>query len=339
MLSVAVRPASAEEPPQRLVAIDNVCAWPNLVTLREGGFLAFVFNQPNHARTEGDVDCWHSADGQLWTRRSGVTRHEPRTVRMNHAAGLNTAGEVVVLVNGWDKIDPERSAASRPLPTHAYRSPDGGKSWEDHGPVFAPVPELSHVVPFGDILQAADGDLVVGAYAFSNGKGNIYAARSHDGGRTWPEVNPIVRDKHCEAAMLHTGSGRWLAASRRFGILDLELFASDDDARSWKSLGTLDVKPVSSAHLLELSDGRILLTYGDRGPAAGRGIAARTSRDGGRTWTDPQLLVPVEKTDCGYPDALELTNRRVLIAYYAGGIAQHQRYHMGVLNLTFDELR
>src|SRR5262245_41442976 len=91
---------SAADPPRRLVAIDNVCAWPNLVTLRDGSFLAFVFNQPNHARTEGDVDCWHSADGLLWNRYGGVTRHEPKTVRMNHAAGLNAAGEVVVLVNG-----------------------------------------------------------------------------------------------------------------------------------------------------------------------------------------------------------------------------------------------
>lgn len=331
--------SSAADVPRRLIAIDNVCAWPNLVTLRDGSFLAFVFNQPNHARTEGDVDCWHSADGLLWNRHGSVTRHEPKTVRMNHAAGLNAAGEVVLLCNGWDHIDPERGAASRPLPTLAYTSRDGGKSWTEHGPIWTAEPGKYHTVPFGDIFTAANGDLVVGAYSFGDGKGNIFAARSRDGGRTWPELNPIVRDNHCEAAMLHLGKGQWLAASRRFKILDLEIFRSDDDAKTWKSLGTLDVRPVSSAHLLALSDGRILLTYGDRGPTETRGIAARTSADGGSTWTRPQLLVPVEKTDCGYPDAVQLPSGRVMIAYYASRIAEHQRYHMGIVNITPEELR
>jgi hypothetical protein len=28
-----------------------------------------------------------------------------------------------------------------------------------------------------------------------------------------------------------------------------------------------------------------------------------------------------------------------MVAYYADGIPQHQRYHMGVINLTLDEVR
>jgi len=41
----------------------------------------------------------------------------------------------------------------------------------------------------------------------------------------------------------------------------------------------------------------MLLTYGNRGDAAQRGIEARTSADGGRTWGRPQTLVALEKTD------------------------------------------
>jgi len=93
---------------------------------------------------------------------------------------------------------------------------------------------------------------------------------------------------------------------------------------------------VSSAHLLKLSDGRVLLTYGNR--SANRGIEARTSSDGGRTWGKPQPLVALEKTDCGYPDAVELPGGRILVAYYSDRIAQHQRYHMGVINLHISEL-
>jgi hypothetical protein len=95
---------------------------------------------------------------------------------------------------------------------------------------------------------------------------------------------------------------------------------------------------VSSAHLLKLSDGRILLTYGKRADAD-RGIDARISADGGRTWGAPQRLVALENRDCGYPDAIEFPGGRVLLAYYVDGIAEHQRYHMGVVNLTLGELR
>jgi len=35
----------------------NVCARLNPVNLRDGAPVAIVFNQPNHARTDGDIDC------------------------------------------------------------------------------------------------------------------------------------------------------------------------------------------------------------------------------------------------------------------------------------------
>lgn len=336
-------PASLQQAgiPRRLIAVDNVCAWPNLVTLKDGSLIAVVFNQPNHGLTEGDIDCWGSAGGQSWKRLSTVTRHEAKTVRMNHAAGLNADGDLVVLCNGWDKIDPRRNQASRPIRTVGAISQDGGKTWEQTDPALPEEPGMSWQVPFGDIQLAANGDLVVGTYAFNspkNKRGNIYAARSRNGGRSWTHIAPIVKDRHVEAAMLHLGDGHWLAASRRFGILDLDLFASEDDAFTWKHVGTLDIKPVSAAHLLKLSDGRILLTYGNRG-GSHRGIDARVSSDGGTTWGGPQRLVRLERVDCGYPDAVELPGRRILVGWYAGGIAQHRRYHMGVVNLTLDELR
>jgi len=155
-------------------------------------------------------------------------------------------------------------------------------------------------------------------------RGDVYAARSRDGGRTWGRIEPVVKDRHVEAAMAHLGRGRWVAAARRFGFRDLEVFGSDDDAFTWRHLSTLELAPVSAAHLLQLSDGRLLLTHGNRS-ADNRGIEVRMSRDGGRTWSAPQRLIGLETGDCGYSDTAELSGRRLLVAYYAGGIPQHQR--------------
>ncbi len=173
----------AADTPRRLIAIDNVCAWPNLLKLNDGTLVAIVFNQTNHGRAEGDVDCWGSADGLSWKKLSTITQHEQQTNRMNHAAGLNANGDLVVLCNGWDKVAPQRYAESRTIQT-----------------------------------------------------------------------------------------------------------------------------------------------------------VVCISRDGGRTWTRPQQLVALEKSDCGYPDAIELPGGRLIVAYYADRITQHQRYHMGVINLSVSEL-
>ena len=43
---------------QRIVAIENVCAWPNLTLLPDGTIFAILFNQPGHGTLQGDVDCY-----------------------------------------------------------------------------------------------------------------------------------------------------------------------------------------------------------------------------------------------------------------------------------------
>src|ERR1035441_6882691 len=96
---------AATNPPvalaSRFIAIDNVCAWPNLNVLPDGTIIATIFNQPSHARMEGDVECWSSADGQFWTKRGVAAKHDPMANRMNVAAGLTHDGQLVVLASGW----------------------------------------------------------------------------------------------------------------------------------------------------------------------------------------------------------------------------------------------
>ncbi len=67
---------------ERYIAIDNVCAWPNLTRLADDTLIALIYNQPCHGTWEGDVECWASVDGGCrWVRRGTVTAHEPATGR------------------------------------------------------------------------------------------------------------------------------------------------------------------------------------------------------------------------------------------------------------------
>ncbi len=117
------------EIPRRLMAIDNVCAWPNLSVLDDGTIIASIFNQPTHGWYEGDIDCWASKDGGLtWKYRGTPTQSEPYTVRMNHAAGVNGNGELIVLSSGWDNIRPRRNSNSKRPEATVSISKDGGKT-------------------------------------------------------------------------------------------------------------------------------------------------------------------------------------------------------------------
>lgn len=338
---------------ERFIAIDNLCAWPNLTLLPNGDIVATIFNQPCHGRWEGDVECWASADGgRLWTYRGTPSPHDPTTNRMNVAAGLARNGDLIVIASGWTRR-PTRAAVeagtavdfkdSRILQPWVSRSADGGRTWSI-GKAFpsAPEPDMWEIVPFGDVLAAADGSLCVSGYTarrgdVGNGYNSTYLFRSRDDGRTWGEASIIDAGSHNETAPLHLGGGRWLAAARRvppFAAVDL--FASDDDGRTWSRRCDLSLPHQHPAHLLRLADSRLLLVYGNRCRQMW-GIDARVSADEGQTWSVPVRLVPLAQADLGYPSSVQRADGKVVSVWYASTAAEHNRYHMGVQIWDTDE--
>ncbi len=47
---------------ERYIAIDNVCAWPNLTAMPDGTLAVAIYNQPVHGHWHGDVEVWASTD-------------------------------------------------------------------------------------------------------------------------------------------------------------------------------------------------------------------------------------------------------------------------------------
>ncbi|MBI5687337.1 MAG: exo-alpha-sialidase [Verrucomicrobia bacterium] len=325
-----------------MIAVENVCAWPNLTLMRNGTIIAILHNQPGHGTMEGDVDCWASRDGLKWEKRSTVTRHEPQTIRMNHAAGLARNGDLVVLCSGWTNVQQPgqpkqalfRDAILRPW---VLRSTDGGRTWEKRETFPAPGPGWSEFVPFGDIWAGEDSALHASCYQ-RNSSGPTHLAitedrrcwhfRSNDDGWTWKPVS-IIGPRHSETDIFPLGGKCWLAAARdnRAGV---DLIRSDDNGATWQQPQPVTAKGELNGHLNRLKDGRLLLTYGVR--VMGRhGVCAKFSSDDGRTWGEPlRLMSTGVPTDCGYPSSVQLASGAIVTAWYAKQTPEHKGYHMGV---------
>ncbi|WP_414660304.1 sialidase family protein [Horticoccus sp. 23ND18S-11] len=322
----------------RVIAIDNVCAWPMLVTLPDGTFVAVIHNRPSHGQMEGDVEVWASQDGAFWEKRGHPAPNDPRTVRMNVAAGLARNGDLLVLCSGWTDVkQPDRPKQGvfrdAVLPIWVCRSADGGRTWTQHKQFPDGERGWMPFIPFGPILVGEGGALHVSCYAgefvdpAASTRTKSWRAwhfRSDDDGRTWRQTS-VIGAKHNETAIFHLGGRNWLAAAR---IDAMEIFRSTDDGATWGDMRRVTDKNEINGHLARLKDGRILLSYGSR--IAGQfGVLGKFSSDEGLTWSAPVRLVHSLEQDCGYPSSVQRPDGKIVTVYYAKRVENHERYHMG----------
>ncbi len=369
-LAVGAIPTLRFETETQAVAVKNVTAWPNLTPLADGSIIASIFNQPSHGFWEGDVDCWGTTDaGASWQLRGTPAPHEPTTNRMNVAAGTNAKGELIVLAAGWSHRPPpppkgtprRHDPPAVILPIWVCRSTDGGRTWTRTEGVELPsksrlaaqgIVLSDHLFPFGDIIRLADGKLGVCLYApkslgVPNSKHEhvSYFFTSADDGLTWTLTGVIGQDDVNETTPLLLPDGSLLACGRTTLGRHLELFRSADHGATWKAEGPVTASGEHPADLTALADGRIVLTYGDRNgalpgskwpdglPGSGifpHGIEVRVSSDAGRTWSAPERIATFDG-DGGYPATVQLTDGRLLTAYYAKRTPLHEGYQMATV--------
>ena len=327
---------------ERFIAIDNVCAWPNLTALPDGTIAAAIFNQPCHGLWEGDVEWWASNDGgRSWDRRAAVTTHDPGTNRMNVASGLNAAGEPIVLVSGWSHRPPagtgraDHKPPAQPLAPWICRSGDGGRTWDRLGEIRSPETPAQPVIPFGDIVRLSDDCLGVCLYRARGAEPHCLFYASEDDGLSW-QPRGVIGPGINETTPAVLADGTLVACARTLGDQHLVLHQSSDCGATWRSDRPISSGSQHPAHLLPLADGRLLLAYGDRRDGH-HGIDVRLADERGR-WSDPQRLVDLDPGDLGYPATAQNPDASLVTAWYSAGIAAHTRYHMGVAVWRTDEL-
>ena len=343
---------------EHYVAVDGYCAWPNLTILDDGCIGALIFNQGSHGRVEGDIELWVSRDGRPpWTRRSTVTQHPPGESRFNVAGGMGHDGTLIALVGGW--LRPQRLPirTDNLLDPLVCRSTDAGHTWQVAGAMTAP-PGAGKLIPFGNVRVGQDGSLYVSAYdcrmsspEITSRLSSTYIFRSTDNGHRWGAAQLIGRDGFTETDILQAPDGHWLAAARTLNDYAnpssphsnawVTLWRGDHTATTWEQQNPLTLPWQHPGNLLQLLDGRILFTCGNR-VRGSYGVFVRVSEDQGATWAPPLALVGdlshVGRADLGYPSTVQLADGTLVTAYYAIGAVHHQNYHMAVLRWSTDEI-
>jgi Neuraminidase (sialidase) len=190
---------------------------------------------------------------------------------------------------------------------HFSSSTDRGRTWSDPVPVHPDV-------RWGDKPNMAVSPDGLDVYVLFNGPtaGDMYAAVSHDAGATWSTAKVVDSERYyfdyggvvlpdgrvvfSQISFLYTGPG-----GAPEGPIQMHLFASDDAGATWTNLivdelevGTectsrscyedyYDSGPVLAAD----EDGDLVIVYNGAAESLGpRTVYARSSVDGGRTWTD-----------------------------------------------------
>ena len=323
----------------------------DLIPFGQGELLLTAREATEHVAADGDIVVFRAKEGETkWTphARFGIPGVDER-----EACGLQLPDGSLLLAVFYNKMyrtdgEYEQKWAKtlafgkgkQHMGFYTVRSTDGGRTWSE--PVF---PSLAGM-PFTDTEGPADapvllpdGTLLLPLIGY-NVRGDIenHAAvllSSKDQGRTWQYLSTIADDpggklgRFHEPGLVRLQSGNLVAAMRNSSGY-VWIARSSDNGRTWTKA---EPSPMTGhpADLIELSDGRLLCTYGLREPyhSTPGGVRATFSHDGGVTWKVEEEVILRDdflNWDVGYPESRQLADGRILTVYYFN---EQGRYALG----------
>ncbi|MBD5777890.1 exo-alpha-sialidase [Pelagicoccus sp. NFK12] len=324
---------------------DAYCAWPAIARAENGDLVVLFTRTEEHMAPNGEILLSRSTDnGQTWLppaivydtpiddRESGLTRLDDgrllthlRSVRFETSTYQNlpdTAYPPELIARWSDYVQKPEYQNSTAL-SRAWQtvSTDHGVTWSE------PTPGVDSI--HGGI-QLQNGSLLVASYRDDGGNIGVHATPNPE--TPWQKVATVncpqpETIRFGEPHILQLASGRVImmirATAKPYDDASprCHLWASysDDNGQSWTPAYQTPLWGYPP-HLLQLSDGRILCSYGYRRPPFGQRACVS---DDGITWKLENEFVlrdDAANKDLGYPVSIELDPGRILTVYYQPNI-------------------
>jgi len=270
--------------------------------------------------------------GETWTVERPEGLRPPPGVKVAGVPAGTGGREAVDCPGGIDFAHPGFAMTFR-MTSHQvgesrfYYSLDRGRTWQ--GPYRFPQLGQPGIMARTDYLVNGKHELMAFVTAAKRNKreGRPVVARTYDGGKSWNFVSyigPEVEDYAIMPSSLRLGPAEIVSAIRRRHWIDV--WRSNDNGDSWQFLNqAVVVTGGNPPHLVDLGDGRIVLTYGYRRDPAG--IRARVSHDHGLTWSQDIILrQDGGNWDLGYTRTVKRADGKLVTVYYFNEDAGAERY-------------
>ena len=325
---------------------DRYHGWPTLVRRRNGELLVVCSGgRESHVCPFGRVELIRSYDGgESWSyartildgpiddRDTGIVETATGTLlvttftslafetRLQQAITKAAAGTPVMPA---EQLARWRAARRRlhegqqaeHLGCWMLRSEDGGQHWS---PAYR-VPVNS---PHGPV-NLGDDRLMFAGVALSTNTRHVGVWISDDDGVTWKlQARLPVRAgddpaNYHELHAVEATDGRWIVQIRnhnRTNEKETLQTHSTDAGVSWAEPYSIGVWGLPS-HLLRLSDGRLMMSYGHRRSPLGNQV--RLSEDNGMTWSEAMIIHDnATSGDLGYPSTVETSPGQLVTVWY-----------------------
>ncbi len=336
-------------------------AFPSVIK-REDGELILAFRRAPNRKIFGEKGTNHvdpnsylvkvsSKDGVTWDKDPELIYAHPFGGSQDPCLLQLRDGKIICTSYGWAFVRPDGVPNLKEpyfqvtdgvifLGGYLVSSNDGAKTWQ--GPTYPPhiAPEKNYTAMGGPIpaynrgalYEGKDGRVfwvVTANDSESSRKTSTHLLISSDKGSTWKYSSPVAVDDKVsfnETSIYETPKGGLIAFLRTANLDDEACIARSTDGgksfQKWEKMG-FQGHPM---HALQLPDNRVLLTYGYRHKPLG--IRARILNPECTDFaTAPEIVLRNDggTTDLGYPWAVQLDDKRVLVTYYynVGGGPQH----------------
>ena len=347
--------------PDRIVDVRSLPGTRETTAYQDGGLFPILALAPNgnvvaalrggagHLGRAARMEVVRSSDGGLtWSPPNLVVDSDDDD--RDAAFGVSSQGTLVLLYQREHRYDDEGNylgglpiSDPKPIALLATRSIDNGLTWEEPYPLsFDPLARVSF---FGKVVSLNDGTLLAPLYNSRSRADEqseqmydtAYLVRSQDDGRTWGDITQIAPHRN-ETALIALPEGDLLAVQRDDTAQALHSTRSQDGGRTWSPPTQITQARQHPADMVRLSNGDILLTYGNRNPP--HRIEGRISRDRGHSWLDCLLtfsghlygytVEESRRTDLGYPSSVLRGGGQGFTMYYYNpsmhpAIDAHQR--------------